>query len=497
MKRSPLDLAAVATAAVPGLVASQVGRLPDDAEDFDAALVVDSKGSRWRVRSPKHPDASLRLETELRALGGLSPTVRATLPFSVPTVAGTVKQGELKTFVYHHLDGHVLSLDELLASPDLATQVGRTIAAIHEIDRETVERAGLATYDAEEFRRARLSELDQVASSGKVPARLLRRWENAMEDVSLWRFNPSAVHGDLHEEQLFVHEDRLVAVTGWSDLHVGDPAEDLAWLLALDDQRTIDAVVNAYSARRGDKADPHLMRRATLAAEFALARWLARALTRGDAARVAEAEVLLADLDTNLQELGDRPVGLVEAGPERPEHAPSVTQLDDAAPTDPADADAAGGPVVDAKGDWVEPTAAENSTPEQPAVLTPAVTELPAPAVTAKPAAQAVAEPDPTPEVKPEQDAEPKQEAKPEQGDEPTPEATQEPAKKAASEDKETDEPADGPAAESADEDDDAVITDADVPDPATEAMTIVPPAEKPKPTAEEDPAAKKGREQD
>lgn len=474
MKRSPLDLAAVATAAVPGLVASQVGRLPDDAEDFDAALVVDSKGARWRVRSPKHPDASLRLETELRALGGLSPAVRATLPFSVPTVAGTVKQGELKTFVYHHLDGHVLSLDELLGSPELAAQVGRTIAAIHEMDRETVERAGLATYDAEEFRRARLSELDQVAASGKVPSRLLRRWENAMEDVSLWRFNPSAVHGDLHEEQLFVHEERLVAVTGWSDLHVGDPAEDLAWLLALDDQRTIDAVVKAYSARRGDKADPHLMRRATLAAEFALARWLARALTRGDSERVAEAEAMLGDLDTNLQELGDRPVGLVEAGPERPEHAPSVTQLaaaqssvtqlPDAAAPDSADADPADGPVVDATGEWVEPEPANEAEAEAEAETDTNTEVGTTTEAESKPGAEA--------------DAKAEAVAKTEVG------AASEPENDTATEAADT-------AAEiksatapdtDAESDEDAVITDADVPDPATEAMTIVPAAEEPRP---------------
>lgn len=337
MKRTPLDLAAVATAAVPGLEAVQVGRLPDDAQDFDAALVVDAKGGRWRVRSPKHPEASLRLETELRALGGLSPAVRATLPFSVPTVAGTVKRGELKTFIYHHLTGHVLTLDELLASEQLQRLAGETIAAIHEIDRATVTRAGLAAYTAEEFRLARLAELDQVAASGKVPSSLLRRWENAFEDVSLWRFNPAAVHGDLHEEQLFVDEGRIVAVTGWSDLHVGDPAEDLAWLLALGEPRIIDAVVGAYSARRGEKADPHLMARATLAAEFALARWLARGITRGDAEVTAQAQEMLDELAANLAELGDRPIGIVEAEPEKPsaqpgagpaqERVPAVTEL--------------------------------------------------------------------------------------------------------------------------------------------------------------------------
>ncbi|MFC3183462.1 hypothetical protein [Pseudoglutamicibacter albus] len=52
MKRSTLDLAAIATAAVPGLSAVQAGRLPEDSADFDSALIVDSQGKRWRVTSP-------------------------------------------------------------------------------------------------------------------------------------------------------------------------------------------------------------------------------------------------------------------------------------------------------------------------------------------------------------------------------------------------------------------------------------------------------------
>jgi aminoglycoside phosphotransferase (APT) family kinase protein len=312
VERTPYDLAAIATAAVPGLRAVQVGRLPDDSEDFDSALVVDSDGTRWRVRSPKHEQAALKLDTELRSLGGLSSSVRATLPFSVPTVAGTVRQGDLKTFVYHHLAGHQLPLEDLVASPGMAHQVGQTIAAIHEIDRPTVARAGLPVSTPEEFRVGLLSELDQVAASGKVPKRLLRRWENAMEDAGMWRFNASVVHGDLHEEQLYVDKSKIVAVTGWSNLHIGDPAEDLGWLLALEERSTMERVVTAYVQRRATAADSHLLDRATLHAEFALARWLARAVTRNDAERVAQAEALLAELDTNIAELGDLPIGVVE-----------------------------------------------------------------------------------------------------------------------------------------------------------------------------------------
>jgi len=454
VKRSPLDLAAVATAAIPGLSAARVGWLPDDREDFDSAIVIDTQGGRWRVRSPKHADASLRLETELRALGGLSPAVRATLPFAVPSVAGTVRRGELKTFVYHHLDGHVLGLDEL-SSSDLTAQLGRAIAAIHATAPDTVERAGLSSETAEEYRRARLSELDHAATSGKVPSRLLRRWEAAMEDVSLWRFNATVVHGDLHEEQIFVHEGRLVAVTGWSDLHVGDPAEDLAWLLALDDQRVIDAVVESYSSWRGDKADPHLMKRATLAAEFALARWLSRAVTRGDAARVAEAVGLLEELDANLRELGDRPIGLVEAGPS-PSTPPAAG--DDAAPETSAPA---AEPVVELPDDAPAPGAT-------PAGTAPVGTQDETPAVTTAAAAAPAEEP----AKDPAEDS--LKEAAPSLDDAPTGEAT----------------------TSVEDDDADAVITDADAAEPATDAIPVItPPAADPEPPTDAIPTVAANRD--
>ncbi|WP_054821700.1 hypothetical protein [Arthrobacter sp. JCM 19049] len=58
---------------------------------------------------------------------------------------------------------------------------------------------------------------------------------------------------------------------GWTDLHVGDPAEDFAWLSAVEDHEFGDKVFAAYMQARADKADPHIMRRAALNAEFALA----------------------------------------------------------------------------------------------------------------------------------------------------------------------------------------------------------------------------------
>ena len=308
-----MELAAIATAAVPGLCPIGYAALSDDSEDFDSALIVDDKKNRWRVRSPRHDEASMRLEAELSALRAFSAKVRAALPFSLPAIAGTVRQGPLRTFVYRELPGRKVTLEELTElGAGLAEELGGAMAAIHKIPDESIEIAGLPVYSADEVRQRKLNELDAAAATGKIPSRLLRRWEHAMEDVSLWRFNATVVHGSFDEEQLQVLGSKVSAVSGWTDLHVGDPAEDFAWLSAVEDHEFGDNVFAAYIHTRGDKADPHIMRRAALNAEFALAQWLVKSLDSKDGQRIEEAELMLRELDENIAEYGGQPLSVVE-----------------------------------------------------------------------------------------------------------------------------------------------------------------------------------------
>ncbi|MCC9146415.1 MULTISPECIES: phosphotransferase [unclassified Arthrobacter] len=358
MKRTPMELAAMASAAVPGLTPTGVAGSPDDAADFDAALLIDDAGRRWRVRSPKHLEASMRLETELLVLRTFVPAVRAELPFALPYVAGTVRQGELCTFVYSHLPGAIRSIDTLMTSGrSVATEIGRAMAAIHAIPRELVTKADLPSYSANEFRQRRLNELDQAATTGKIPAVLLRRWEHALEDVSLWRFKPTVVHGDLHEDNILLTGERVSAVTGWTDLRVGDPADDFAWLIAANDPKFTETVHAAYLEASNDPEDPHLIRRAALSAEFALAQWLVRGVAAENSTMVDEAVEMLGTLEEDVlaQEASDRrdsqartanartaeaeaaaavrpAAAKVTVAPIAPEAAPAASGADDAAP---------------------------------------------------------------------------------------------------------------------------------------------------------------------
>lgn len=332
--RTPIELAAIASAAVPGLTPTGVSAAPDDAADFQSAVLRDDAGKHWRVRSPKHAEASVRLETELHVLRCFTPGVRAELPFLLPHVAGSVRQGDLSTFVYSHLPGSTRTIDELVSEPgSISAELGRIMAAIHDLPLELVHSADLPSYSANEFRQRKLNELDQAATTGKIPSSLLLRWENALEDLALWQFQPSVVHGDLHEDHLLVHDGRIAAVNGWTDMRIGDPADDFAWLIAANDQGFADSVLESYSVAVQRAPDRHLLRRAALSAEFALAQWLVRGLAIDDPAVVAEAEEMLTTLESDIAEYGGQPIS---ADPPEQQHSPSVTPIetDDDTPHD-------------------------------------------------------------------------------------------------------------------------------------------------------------------
>jgi len=298
--RSPLALAALACAAVRGLEPVGARRMPSAADDVDAALVDDDLKRQWVVRAPRTAAAGARLEQETTLLD----TLTSWLPFALPQVAGTASlPGGGRAVVHRQLPGRPLQPGELMPGPGLAASLGRAIAAIHDLPVRLIEEVGLPTYGAAEYRFRRLAEVDRAAATGKVPARLLTRWERAVEEVGAWRFVPCCVHGDMAAESVLVDDEEVVAVREWSEARVADPADDLAWLAVGADEPAVESVVEAYALARREQPDRDLQRRARLCGELSMARWLLHGVNTDDGAIVDDALQMLADLDESVADV--------------------------------------------------------------------------------------------------------------------------------------------------------------------------------------------------
>ncbi|MEN0129392.1 MAG: phosphotransferase [Brevundimonas sp.] len=305
MPRSPLALAALATVAVPGLDAFDVRRPAHPGTDFDIAVVIDATRRRWVVRAPVHAAAGAALEAEVVLLDALGAAAdEGTLPFAVPRPVGFAHLPEGgRATVHAEIQGRTLALGELQPGPGLSASVGRAIAAIHELPPDVVENAGLPVYDAEAYRARRQAEVDEAARTGRVPATLLRRWEERLEDVALWRFRPVVTHGDLTNERILVRDGEVSGILHWGDACVADPADDLSAILVAAPPDATDSIVEAYQLRRTELLDPHLVDRALLVGELALARWLLYGVRSGSAEIVEDAVGMLEDLDAHTREL--------------------------------------------------------------------------------------------------------------------------------------------------------------------------------------------------
>ena len=303
--RSPLFLAALASAAVPGLDPASVEALPSEpGQQFDVAFVQDSQHRRWVVRAPRTKAAGAQMDVTVALLGLLA----RRLPFSVPTPKGfaALKEGG-RAAIYPYLPGRNIDFASLPAGPGLAAELGRAIAALHNADHAIFDEAGLPAYDADTYRTRRLSELDRAATTGHVPTGLLTRWERALEDVSIWRFAPTPTHGDLTGDQVLVvfddEEDassgRVKGLTGWEDAKVADPADDFAALVTQASPEAFETVLEAYAHARVERPDKHLQVRARLAAEM-------RKLSELMAAEGAGDRVLVERLSSGLRRLDER-----------------------------------------------------------------------------------------------------------------------------------------------------------------------------------------------
>lgn len=261
--------------------------------DFDVVVVTDDQHRRWVVRAARRSTAAAALDVEIRLL----PLLARHLPVPVqqPTGHSTLPDGG-SLVVYPYLPGRPLDPDRITAGSALARQVGQVLAALHEVDPGALDDAGLPVYDADGYRRRRLSDVDRAAATGQVPAPLLVRWERELEDVARWRFAATPVHGDLAAEHVLVHRGSVSGVIDWGEACVADPADDLAWVVAGLGPDVVDTVVEAYAMGRTEPPDRHLLDRARLAAELALARWLLGGVAADDGRVVDRATRALRDL---------------------------------------------------------------------------------------------------------------------------------------------------------------------------------------------------------
>ena len=297
-------LAALAADAAPGKNFTNY-RIDSSNPNLEQLQLWDKLNESFVLKSARNAAGNRELALELEGLRAV--TMADSLPFEIPALVGQTRD----------LDGEQAVLLTLLGGdkPDLSRytpgkfsqSMATTLAAIHGIDPAVVKDAGLPEYQGTDLIHQRVAEVDKIAATGRVAPQLLSRWEQALEDVALFRFHPTVIHGSITEESLFVTEQQVVGVGNWTGLSISDPAEDLRWLAGGALETTFEDTLLHYRAARPG-ADENISLRATLYSELELGSWLVYCLEHESPQEIARAEDLINELRDQLDAGGLKPL---------------------------------------------------------------------------------------------------------------------------------------------------------------------------------------------
>ena len=291
MGHTALMLSALATSAVPGFQAVSTQTL--SSAEKDVALVYDTNNVPWLVELPTSAAAQAVHVENLRALKALSEGLRSRLSFRVPRLAGTTEVGNYTLSVCEYLPGEAASAHKM--TPILAASMGTALAQIHSLPTSSVRDFDRPAESALDSLRDCAGIVDRAAATGLIPQALLRRWETACEDSSLWQFEPTVIHGLMQLGHLLAERDNVVAVDQWRDFRVGDPARDLAWLTTPATSTFHSAVLTSYRSAR-PSADRWVLQRARFYAELDVAKWLLHGMDTQNETITEDATAMLSAL---------------------------------------------------------------------------------------------------------------------------------------------------------------------------------------------------------
>ena len=171
---------------------------------------------------------SLEVEAELiRALAGSGAPVATVVHTLVPQDG--LGDGFLMTRIEGETIPRKILRDEEFAAirPHLATQFGAILGAISKVD---TARLPPLPFKPADVIMTRLSNRYETLGVARPVFEVAFRWlrQNAPAELAQYRL----VHGDFRNGNMIFGSDGVRAVLDWEVAHIGDPAEDLAWICA-------------------------------------------------------------------------------------------------------------------------------------------------------------------------------------------------------------------------------------------------------------------------
>lgn len=264
--------------------------------------IIDAQGQRWVVCAPFEASASVNVAAQVRILKLLHRAWETGLvPFDVPVIEAQSHNPKNPGIYLHRLlPGDTLDENQLSGDPAVVISLATALASLHALPKEVVEKSDLPIYSASDCRERYQALLDEGVKAWTIPANLYERWDTALDNVALFKFSPTVVHGDLSADAFTVSGSTVRTIASFANAHLGDPAEDLQWITSYPDIDVVEKFFHTYNGILRSRVDLHLRSRCQLYSEMALVKWLLHGYRSEDQEIVEDAQQMLNQLSVDV-----------------------------------------------------------------------------------------------------------------------------------------------------------------------------------------------------
>ncbi|MFD0705204.1 phosphotransferase [Alloscardovia venturai] len=296
-QRSVLEIAALASAAMPGLsVATTRGSeqffTSGDKKDIVTAVITSVEGVEYDVSVSSSAQGKKLLKERAKAAYVLSHS-KGTVGLSfavedytlfVPGDDMSGVTGDCAVYITPHHDGNALMLNSLTS--DQCVSAGTAIAAIHRMRKGFLSAAHYRSYTSADIHEQLTRWIHSLESAGHIPTEIIENWRAIIGTDGLWDFAACPVHGGYSDGDFIFNSSSVAALHHWENMQINDPARDLAWIFIHLDKPRRNAFISAYSRVMGSHLDNMIWLRAGLWTQMEQVGEYMRALANADTAKI-------------------------------------------------------------------------------------------------------------------------------------------------------------------------------------------------------------------
>jgi aminoglycoside phosphotransferase (APT) family kinase protein len=216
----------------------------------NAVFVV---GAQFAFRFPRRRVAVPLIVREIAILPRIAPCLPLVIP--APVFVGAATGAYPWPFAGYEVIGGATACSVAISEEDrlrLAVPLGRFLRALHAIDPAPLVELGLPPDEIarlDHAKRLRIvgERIPSLVAAGAIDGDALMAWFRTHPPEPIADAKRTLVHGDLYARHILVDDARMpTGVIDWGDLHLGDPALDLAIAHSMLPQSAHGAFRDAY-----------------------------------------------------------------------------------------------------------------------------------------------------------------------------------------------------------------------------------------------------------